>query len=353
MTNLTCRREESLTMRAQRVFGMALAILVLGSGLARAAGENRAGTSGAPELRMPIGARNIGMAGANLGMVTGVESIFYNPAGIAGSDAPTEVMFSNTQYIADMAVNFVGVTQKVGNVGTLGLSAKVFSVGEIPFTSENAPDGTGELFSPTFATLGLTYGRQMTDRVNFGGTIYYVAEKIMQETAAGVAFDFGFQYDTGFQGLMLGMSMKNFGPSLQFDGADFDQNIVLPGDDPQSAPRTVGSGSAKFELPSYFQIGMSYPVMRGVNNLMIHGLYQNNSYSVDDGRLGAEYMYRKDAAIRLGYKFNGNDDDLFGLTYGAGVRVPLGSANLWVDYAGEQVSEFFDDVQHISLNLTF
>src|SRR5262245_61021013 len=125
MTNLTGRREESLTMRAQRIFGMVLAILVLGSGLARAAGDNRLGTSGAPELRMPVGARNVGMCGANLGMVNGVESVFYNPAGLAASDSPTEIMFSNTQYIADMQVNFVGVSQKVGSVGTLGLSAKV------------------------------------------------------------------------------------------------------------------------------------------------------------------------------------------------------------------------------------
>src|SRR5512145_1561131 len=105
MTNLTCRREESLTMRAQRIFGMAAVILVLGSGLALAAGDDRLGTSGAPELRLPIGARNVGMSGANLGAVSGVESIFYNPAGIVGNDSPTEVMFSNTQFIADMAVN--------------------------------------------------------------------------------------------------------------------------------------------------------------------------------------------------------------------------------------------------------
>ena len=340
-------------MRAQRVFGVVTAILVLGSGVAWAGSDNRLGTAGAMELRMPIGARNVGMSGANLGMVNGVESIFYNPAGLAGGESPTEVMFSNTQYIADMSVNFVGVSQRLGSVGTLGLSAKVFSVGDIAFTSESAPDGTGEIFSPSFATLGLTYARQMTDRVNFGGTIYYVAEKILQETAAGMAFDFGFQYETGFQGLMLGMAMKNFGPSMEFNGADFDQNIVLPGDDPQSGPRTVGSGSAKFELPSYFQLGMSYPVLRGANSVMVHGLYQNNSYAVDDGRLGAEWMYRKDAALRLGYKFSGNDEDLFGLTYGAGVRVGLGSASMWVDYAGQQVSEFFDDVHHVSLSLTF
>jgi hypothetical protein len=332
---------------------MAAVILVLGVGVAQAASDERLGTSGAPELRLPVGARTVAMGGANLGSVSGAEAIFYNPAGIAATDSPTEIMFSNTQYIANMTVNFVAVTQRLGNVGTLGISAKVFSVGDIPFTTESAPDGTGELFSPTFSTLGLTYGRKMTDRVNFGGTIYYISERILQETAGGVAFDFGFQYDTGYQGLMLGMAMKNFGPNLEYSGSDFERNLVLPGDDPQSGSRTVSSGSAKFELPSYFQLGMSYPVLRGTNSITLHGLYQNNSYAVDDGRVGAEWMYRKDGALRVGYKYSSNSDDLFGLTYGAGVRVPLGSANLWVDYAGQTVSDFFDDVHHVALSLVF
>ncbi len=340
-------------MRAQRIFWMTVVVLVLGSSLALAASDERLGTSGAPELRLPIGARTLAMGGANLGSVTGVEAIFYNPAGIASTDSPTEIMFSNTRYIADMSVNFVGVTQRLGGLGTVGVSAKVFSVGEIPFTTESAPDGTGETFSPTFATMGLSYGRKMTDRVNFGGTVYYISERILQETAAGVAFDFGFQYDTGYQGLTMGMTMKNFGPNLEYSGADFERNIVLPGDDPQSGARTVSSGSAKFELPSYFQLGLSYPVMRGTNSLTVHTLYQNNSYAVDDGRVGAEWMYRKDAALRVGYKFSSNSDDLFGLTYGAGLRVPLGSANVWVDYAGQTVSDFFDDVQHVAVSLVF
>jgi hypothetical protein len=202
---------------------------------------------------------------------------------------------------------------------------KVLSVGDIPLTSEQAPDGTGEVFSPSFGVFGLTYARQMTDRVNFGGTVSYVNEKILQETAAGMAFDFGFQYETGYQGVRLGMAMKNFGANLEYSGSDFERNLQIPGDDPQSGNRTVSSGSAAFELPSSFQFGMSYPVMRGANALNLYGLYQNNSYAVDDGRLGAEWMYSKQGALRLGYMFNSNESDLFGFSYGLG----LGSDGLF------------------------
>jgi hypothetical protein len=115
----------------------------------------------------------------------------------------------------------------------------------------------------------------------------------------------------------------------------------------------VQSQSAVFELPSQFQFGMSYPMVRGTNGLNFHGLYQNNSFGSDEGRLAAEYTYRKDAAVRVGYKLTSNNDDLFGLTYGLGLRVPLGGNAMWVDYAGQTVSDFFDDVQHVSLTITF
>lgn len=340
-------------MTTRNVVRMASAILMVAAGSAWAGSEERLGTGGAPEMRLPVGARSVALGGSSLGAVSGAEALFYNPAGLAASDSPTEVLFSHTQYLADMDVNFFGVAQTLGNLGMLGISAKVLSVGEIAYTDESAPDGTGEVFNPTFAVLGFTYARRMTDRVNFGGTLSYVSERILQETAAGVAFDFGFQYDTGYQGLRLGMAMKNFGPNLEFRGSDFERNLRLPGDDPQAGNRTVASGAAKFEIPSYFQLGASYPVLRGTNQMTVHGLFQNNSYGVDEASFGSEWMYRKDVALRAGYRFTTDDDFLFGLSYGLGVRIPFGSANLWVDYAGQTVSDYFDDVQHVSLSFVF
>ncbi len=340
-------------MRATRWMGMAVAILTLGAGPALAGTEERLGTSGAPELRLPVGARSVALAGANLGSVSGAEALYYNPAGLAGSDIRTEVLFSNTQYIADMKVNYVAVAQAAGG-GMVGLSAKVLSIGDIPYTTETAPDGTGEIFSPTFSTLGVSYARRVTDRVNFGGTAYYIAERILQETAAGVAFDFGFQYDTDFHGMHLGMSMRDFGPNLGFSGSDFERLQQVSGDDPQAFPRSLGLSAAKFELPSAFLFGASLPLVRGSEStLMLHGLYQSNSFAVDEGRFGAEFMYRKDFALRAGYKLTSNDDDLFGLSYGVGLRVPLGGPSVWIDYAGQTVSDFFDDVQHVSATFQF
>lgn len=340
-------------MKTAKVIGIAVAILSLAATIAGAGTETRLGTSGASELRLPVGAHSVALAGANNASVTGAEAMFYNPAGMAGSPNKTEVLFSNTQYIADMKVNYFAVSQQMGGFGSLGLSVKVLSIGDIPLTTEIAPEGTGELFSPTFSTMGLTYARQMTDRVNFGGTVYYVAERVLQTTSSGVAFDFGFQYDTGVRGVRFGFTMKNFGPAQEFSGSDFERNLRLGTDDPQAGNRTVALSSAQFELPSSFTAGATLPLVQGVTTLTAHALYSSNSFGVDDGRAGLEWAWRKDIALRGGYKYSSDKNDLFGLSYGAGLRVPLGGSNLWVDYAGQQVSDFFDDVQHLSVSFTF
>jgi len=229
----------------------------------------------------------------------------------------------------------------------------VLSIGDIIRTTETAPDGTGDILHPTFTTLGLSYARSITDRVNFGGTMHLVNEKVMSTGATTVSFDFGFQYDTGVRGIRLGAAMQNFGAQQHFTGEDTDRNLLLPEDDPQAANRTLSLTTSEAELPSLFSGSASWPVMVGVNALTLHGVYQSNSFNVDEFRFGGEYIYRKQFALRLGYKATSNSDEIFGLTYGLGVQIPIGSSKMDLDYAGQSVSDFFNDVQHVGLTFRF
>jgi hypothetical protein len=165
---------------------------------------------------------------------------FWNPAGL-GTLEGTEALFTHTQYIADMSVNYAAIAVKAGGFGTLGFSAKVLSIGDIIVTTEQAPDGTGEIMSPTFGVFGVSWGRQFTDRVQFGAGVNYVNESIASARASGVAFDFGLQYLTGFNGLQFGIVMKNFGTTMSFDGADFDNTLQPPTGDPSQENRTYRS----------------------------------------------------------------------------------------------------------------
>jgi hypothetical protein len=300
-----------------------------------------------------VGARSVGLSFSDLASTQGVEALFGNPAGLAAGDFGTEVMFSHANYIADMDLNYVALAQQMGGFGRVGFTAKVLSIGDIIRTTETAPDGTGDILHPTFTTLGLSYAKAITDRVNFGGTVHLISEKIMSTAATNVAFDFGFQYDTGVRGIRLGAAMQNFGGQQHFTGDDLDQNLVLPQDDPQSANRTVSLSTSNAELPSLFSGSVSYPVLQGVNALTLHGVYQSNSFNVDEFRFGGEYVYRKQFALRLGYKATSNSDEIFGLTYGLGVLVPIGGTKMNLDYAGQSVSQFFNDVQHLGLTFKF
>jgi len=331
----------------------ALAALALLAGPAWAGSEDRLGTGGNSAGRILVGAKSVGLAFSNLASTQGVEAMFGNPAGLALGDVGTEVMFSHANYIADMDLNYIAIAQKVGALGRVGFTAKVLSIGDIIRTTETAPDGTGDILHPTFTTLGLSYAKAITDRVNFGGTVHLISEKVMSTGANNVSFDFGFQYDTGVRGIRLGAAMQNFGGQQHFNGEDFDQNLVLPQDDPQSANRTVSLTTSEAELPSLFSGSASWPVMQGVNALTFHGVYQSNSFNTDEFRFGGEYTYRKQFSLRLGYKATSNSDEIFGLMYGLGVQVPIGATKMDLDYAGQHVSDFFNDVQHLSLTFRF
>jgi hypothetical protein len=331
----------------------ALAALALLAGPAWAGTEERLGTGGNASGRILVGARSVGLAYSDLASVTGVEALFGNPAGLASGASPTEVLFSHANYIADMDLNYIAIAQTMGGLGRVGLTVKVLSVGDIIRTTEEAPDGTGDIFQPTFTTLGLSYARSLTDRVNFGGSVKLISEKVLQTGATTVSFDFGFQYDTGVRGIRLGAAMQNFGSAQSFSGEDLDRNLLIPEDDPQAANRTLSLATSSAELPSLFSGSVSYPLMQGVNALTLHGVYQSNSFNVDEFRVGGEYLYRKQFALRLGYKITSSSDEIFGLTYGLGVQIPLGSSKMDLDYAGQAVSDFFDDVQHVGLTFRF
>ncbi|HYM82261.1 MAG TPA: PorV/PorQ family protein [Candidatus Limnocylindria bacterium] len=335
-----------------------------------AGNEGRKGTSGAHELRLPVGPRGSALGGSVVGDVTGVESIFWNPAGLGALEG-TQALFSHTQYFAEQKLNFAAVATQLGGFGVIGLNVKVLSIGDIIVTTEDAPEGTGDVISPTFTVLGLSLARQFTDRVLFGGTVNLVNERILNTTASGVAFDLGVQYLTGWRGLKLGMAMKNFGTSMEFDGDDFETNIRPPDSDPTSANRTFRSTSTSFEMPSYFTLAATYDVLTAAENrLALLGSFQNNNFIGDNVSGGAEWNYRNTFALRGSYfasivsstdpitgedsgDVKGGDDLYTGLAFGAGARVTTGGSKLGIDVAYRPVRDFFDDTVEVGLRLEF
>jgi hypothetical protein len=336
------------------------AVLLAPASLANAGGLDRVGTAGAQELRIPVGAASVAIGGSAVALGNGLGNMFYNPASLAAVDE-NQALVSYSSYLADSKVNYGAVSTKIGSAGNLAFSVKVLNVGDIIVTTEAAPEGTGEILNPNFAVLGVTYGRRMTDRVLLGISGAYVSEKIAEVSANGFAVDLGVQYDTGWRGLRFGFAMKNVGPDMQFSGANLEQRIQVPGDDPSAQPHVVRLQSASFEIPSYLQIGVSYDLPMGEErHASVFGAFQGNNFSTDEYRIGAEFPVGNFLALRAGYvgQLAISDEDrqqnyLYSYTYGAGFNFKLGDRPFALDWAGTHVGEFFDDNQQVSLSIEF
>ena len=351
---------EDKGMRAWMRSLVVLAALMGPSGVAWAGGLDRVGTSGALELRIPVGAEAVALGGSSVALGGGLSNLYYNPAALAATDK-AEALALHTTYLADSKVNYGAVSMGVGSSGMAALSVKVLNFGDITVTTEDFPEGTGEILSPNFAVVGLSYGRRMTDRVLLGMTGMFVNERVADLTARGFAVDLGVQYDTGWRGVRFGFAMKNIGPNMTFSGGNLEESIIVPGDDPSAQPHVVQLQSTSFELPAYLQLGATYDVTFGENRtLTLLGAFQSNNYTTDEYRLGADFNFSQWLALRGGFQgqlalkeSERMDDYLYNWSYGAGLNFKVGDTPFHFDYAGTAVGQFFNDNQQVSLSVAF
>lgn len=292
----------------------------------------RLGTSGALELLIPTDARGVAMGGSIMAEDQGSRSWFWNPAGAAGL-VGNEITLARREYIAGIALNHLAYARHAGDLGVIGFSAKVLSAGDEPVYTTEQPDGTGETFSASFVVLGLSFARDLTDRVSFGLNGHYIAEQIYRETAQGVALDIGFIYRPTLRGLTLGVVLKNYGPRMAFDGPDFETT----GEDGEVS-RTQ---SASFELPSFMQFGFAWDAWHSARQQWkLVGAFQANNFSEDEFRLGGEWAFAEQFFLRGGYSGSSQSAYPFGFSAGAGLRLPLGDNLARIDYAWTEAGVF-------------
>lgn len=309
----------------------------------------RTGTSGAAHLLIPVGPRGIAMGEANVSTSTGIESLFWNPAGVAKMEGSADLLFSHMSYIADIGVEYGAVSANFEGFGVISFSLKTLAIDDIQVTTTANPDGTGEYFSPTMLTAGLSFARQLTDAISVGITANFISERIAEVSASGISFDVGVVYDNlaSINGLSLGFVVKNLGPDMEYTGSGLLNEGQL--DDLNRPPNFYAVQSAPFELPSNFQIALGYkPVLDDMNSLQLSGLYQNNNFSADEYKVGAEYGYNDMFFIRGGYQMAPSLDSenyLYGLTAGVGINYEVEGFGIKIDYAYRDVDLF--DANHI------
>ncbi len=333
-------------MYKKMILLFAFVLLILGLGSAYAGNEGRIGTTGGQELLIPTDARGAALGGSAIANAAGIEAMFWNPAGLAYIDEGTQVIFTHIPWIADIDINYVAVATNIEDFGVIGFSYKSVNIGNIEETTEAFPEGTGSIFSPTLAVLGLSYARAMTTNINFGFSVQLINEDIFEVQASGFAFDFGFQYEPRWHGLTMGIVLKNYGPDLTFTGKGFDRPSSV-------GNRPVSSENAGSELPTSVNIGLAYEFMsNGLNTVTATGNFKGNNQNNDFWQGGLEYGYDDWLFVRGGYNYSTQEGWLYGATVGFGFTRPVGDMNLSIDYTWTE-TDVFESNQFFSIRAAF
>jgi hypothetical protein len=321
---------------------------------ARAQGDDRVGTAAMEELLVPVTARTVALGATltgGLANLSGIEAVQSNPAALMVNNG-TAALFSRTEYVADIGINYVGVAQRFG-ANNVALALTSWDYGEIARQTEAAPEVDPNVtWDASILVLGATFGRQFTDRIAAGVTLKALGRRIDDAESNGLAFDAGMTYVVGESGLRFGVSLKNFGTEMQFDGEGL--NRPLPGTGPEGPGEiAVEIEDLEAELPSLLNFGVSY-TRAFSGDLSVTGLanFRSNAYDLDNYAAGLELGYAELFFVRGGVNVTSDSDADFWDVWsvGAGLNLDLVGTNLMVDYA-YRPSSVFDGANIFTVNL--
>jgi Type IX secretion system protein PorV len=281
-----------------------VSMLIGSAGAAWAGNPDRQGEAGANQLLINPWARSAGLHSMNTSLITGIDAMFVNVAGLSRIDK-MQFQVGHTRYLdrSDISLNALGFAQRVGKGGTFGVSLVSFDLGEFDLTTTDVPEGSGATFSPSFFNMGVSYSHLFSNKVSVGATVKFVNESITNASARAFALDAGVQYVTGpDDNFKFGISLRNVGSRMRFTGEGLSKQLPNPG--PTFAyTNTYYERSASYELPSQLNIGGSYDwVFSKVNRLTALANFTSNAFSRDQVGGGLQFTMGKTFALRVGYK---------------------------------------------------
>lgn len=320
--------------RILRIFAVVLILTALSAPSAQAGNDERRGTAGASELLINPWTRSTGWGGVNIANVRGLDAMFNNVAGLAFVEN-VEVAYSNTMLYggrsglsSGASINAFGLGIRVFDAGVLGAYVMAMGFGDIDVTKYDSPEAINGTFSPSYMNINLAYAHSFTASIHGGAVIKLVTESTDNVSASGFGIDAGIQYVTGENDqLKFGISLKNWGPSMKFDGTGLSLQMV----NTAGNNFTVQTRSAEMELPTCLNIGLSYDFFfnKWDQRLTVAAAFTSNAFLRDNYTLGLEYSLLNIVQLRAGYILQSgmwsNDAATAsnGFCGGASVDVPL------------------------------
>lgn len=315
---------------------------------------SKRGTSAAPFLSVSQGARATAMGGAFVALADDQSAVYWNPAGLANLQG-TGVLFDHAKWVADIQYNFLAASYSLGDGGTLGLSVITSTSGDMRVTTIDEPQGTGEIFGANDAAVSLAYAIRLTNDFAIGFNPKFVHQSIWKMSASAVALDLGVQYQTPFNGILLGMSISNFGSKMKLSG---NNSLVLYDLDPSSGGNNeripANLATEAWSLPLNFRVGVAYRPTLGEQHKLVLALdAAHPSDNYESVNVGGEYTFQNFFSLRGGYKalFLTSAEESF--TLGAGFKQNLlGNVAVTLDYAYSDFGRL-KEMQKFSFSVSF
>lgn len=313
--------------------------------------ENRKlAQTGMKFLSISLDARASALGGALTAVEGNSLTMFYNPATMGFSDQAFDVAAGQVSFIAD--INYIygsaAYMPGQGEYGVVGITFISVDYGDMMGTIR-AENEQGFLdvgiFSPVAFAFGVGYAKSLTSQFSIGANMKYVKQDLtggfvnFDADQVGVAietskdvmvFDLGLLYQTGFESLNFGISIRNFASEITYI-------------------------RDSFQLPLTFRIGLAMNIMdltsidKNVHSLLITTeAIHPRDFSEQLG-IGAEYEFMRMFMLRAGYSF---PNDEHGFSAGVGFHKDISDFNFGIDYAYTPFG-IFNDVHRFTVAFGF
>ncbi len=159
-----------------------------------------------------VGARAAGMAGSFFSMRNDVNTIFYNPAGLATITRP-EASFGYLKNLLDINSGYLSYAQDLSDIGKIGIGINYVNYGTFDETDELANKiGT---FSAGDLAVSVGFATEFEENLYYGIAGKFIYSSIADAASSAIAADFGILYVIpGANPVSIGASVRNLGTQL-------------------------------------------------------------------------------------------------------------------------------------------
>jgi hypothetical protein len=206
-------------------------------------------TTTVPFLMISPDSRAGGMGDAGVATSPDASSIHWNASKLAFADQELGVSISYTPWLTGLGIKDINLAYlssyyKIQNVGTVALSLRYFSLGEIIFT--NSSGETIGQFEPNEFAFDIAYATKLADKVSVGGAVRYINSNLTNNQAVNgaatkpgrsVAVDISTTYKNDElklgdkkSAMTIGLNISNIGAKMTYSsiGTSINSGNFLP-----------------------------------------------------------------------------------------------------------------------------